>query len=113
MSVFATGQLRERREVDFSFIRIAEIRVELGDALWAMHVPPDCQSTCVPAIYPADNGFFIGCNQIGDRDAFDLIFIHCLLTSCNLALRIAAQIQSVCCNRMPGLVKIGYCSSSR
>jgi len=38
MSAFATGQLRERREVDFSFI---------------------------------------GCNQIGDGDTFDLIFIHC------------------------------------
>ena len=29
MSVVATGQLRERREVDFSFIGIAEIRVNL------------------------------------------------------------------------------------
>ena len=90
MSVVGTGHLREKREVDFSFIGIAEIRVELGDALWAMHIPTDCQSTCVPAINPADNAVLIGSNQIGDRDAFDLFFVHCLITSCNLALRIAA-----------------------
>ena len=43
-------------------------------------------------INPTNNTAPIGPDQIGDRDALTLIFVHCLLTSCTVVLRIAAWV---------------------
>lgn len=80
MSVVAIGQLRERREIDLGFVGVAEIRAKLRYALWPARVPADCKRACVPAINPTDNTALIGCNQIGDRNGFDHIFLHWLPT---------------------------------
>jgi hypothetical protein len=109
MSVVATGQLRERREVDLGFVGVAEIRAKLGDALWPARVPTDCQRACVPAINPTDNTVLIGCNQIGDRNGFDHIFLHWLPTFYNWAVRIAASASfGPCCSGMLGFVEMGW-----
>lgn len=80
MSVVAAGQLRKRFEVDFSLLCLAKIRAKLRNALWPVLVPTDCKRACVPAINPTDNTALIGCNQIGDRNGFDHIFLHWLPT---------------------------------
>jgi hypothetical protein len=109
MSVVATRQLRERREIDLGFVGVAEIRAKLGDALWAAHVPADCKRACVPAIDPTDNTALIGCNQIGDRNGFDHIFLHWLPTFYNWAVRIAASaFLDLCCSGMLGFVEMGW-----
>ena len=109
MSVVATGQLHERREVDFGFVGVAEIRAKLRDALWPARVPTDCERTCVPAINPTDNTALIGCNQIGDRNGFNLIFLHWLPTFYNWAVRIAASASlDLCCSGMLGFVEMGW-----
>jgi hypothetical protein len=109
MSVAATGQLRERREVDLGFVGVAEIRAKLRDALWPARVPADCKRACVPAINPTDNTALIGCNQIGDRNGFDHIFLHWLPTFYNWAVRIAASASlGSCCSGMLGFVEMGW-----
>lgn len=109
MSVVATGQLRERHEVDFGFVGVAEIRAKLRDALWPARVPTDCERASVPAINPTDNTALIGCNQIGDRNGFDHIFLHWLPTFYNWAVRIAASASlGSCCNGMLGFVEMGW-----
>jgi hypothetical protein len=109
MSVVATGQLRERREVDFGFVGVAEIRAKLRDALWPARVPTDCERAGVPAINPTDNTALIGCNQIGDRNGFDHIFLHLLPTFYNWAVRIAASASlGLCCCGMLGFVEMGW-----
>jgi hypothetical protein len=109
MSVAATGQLRERREVDLGFVSVAEIRAKLRDALWPARVPTDCQRACVPAINPTDNTALIGCNQIGDRNGFDHIFLHWLPTFYNWAVRIAATASlGLCCSSMLGFGEMGW-----
>jgi hypothetical protein len=80
MSVAETGQLRQRREADLGFVSVAKIRAKLRNALRTARVPTDCQRACVPAINPTDNAFLIGCNQIGNRNGFDHIFLHWLPT---------------------------------
>jgi hypothetical protein len=109
MSVVATGQLRKRFEVDFSLLCLTEIRVKLRYALWPARVPTDCQRACVPAINPTDNTALIGCNQIGDRNGFNYIFLHWLPTFYNWAVRIAASASlGSCCNGMLGFVEMGW-----
>jgi len=43
---------------------------------------------CTPEINPTDNAAPIGPDQIGDRDALTFIIVHCLLTSCTVALNL-------------------------
>lgn len=82
-----TGQTLE---VDFSLLCIIQGRLTSCNSLRAVDVPHHRQRTRIPAIHPPDNTTLIRPDQIGDRDAFDLIFVHCLLNSCIVALRIAA-----------------------
>ena len=80
MSVAETGQLRRIREIVLVFVGVAKIRAKLRNALWPVRVPTDCKRACVPAINPTDNTALIGCNQIGDCNGFDHIFLHWLPT---------------------------------
>ena len=77
-------------EVDFFLLAITQIRLTSRNLLRTTDIPPHRQRTCIPAIHPTDNTTLVRPDQIRNRDAFDLIFVHCLLTSCTVALRIAA-----------------------
>ena len=77
---------RECVEVDFLFLLFSQIWPGFRYRLWPVDAPHYRVRAYTPAIYPTNNAIPIGPDQIGDRDALTFIIVHCLLTSCTVAL---------------------------
>ena len=70
---------------------MTQVRLTPRHPLRTVDDPPHCERARIPLVYPPDNTAFIRPDQIGNRYGFDLIFVNCLLTSYNLALRIMTE----------------------
>ena len=86
LSTITSSDPRERVEVDFLFLFITYIRRDFRYRLGPVDVPHQRMRACSPAIHPTNHAAPIGPDQIGDRDALTFIIVHCLLTSCTVAL---------------------------
>jgi hypothetical protein len=75
-------------EVDFLLLFRAQFWPGFKYLLGTINVPHHRMRACTPAINPTNNVVPIGPDQIGDRNALTFIIIHCLLTSCTLALNL-------------------------
>ena len=78
----------ERIEVYFLLLFVTYIRPDFRYQLGPVDVPHHRMRACRPSIHPTNNAAPIGPNQIGDRDALTFIIVHCLLTSCTVALNL-------------------------
>nr|WP_179893735.1 hypothetical protein [Ruegeria sp. PR1b] len=97
----------ERIEVDFLLLFVTYIRPDFRYWLGSMDVPHHRVRACSPAINPTNNAAPVGPDQIGNRDAFTIIIVHCLLTSCTLALQSRHRVPRLRLHSMTQLVDVG------
>ena len=64
-------------EVDFLLLFLSQIRPDFRYRLGPADVPHHRKLTRTPAIHPTNNAAPISPDQIGDRDAFTFIIVHC------------------------------------
>ena len=84
----ASSDPLETVEVDFLLLFRSQIRPGFRYRLGPVDVPHHRMGACRPSIHPTNNAAPIGPDQIGDRDALTFIIVHCLLTSCTVALNL-------------------------
>jgi hypothetical protein len=88
LSAVASSDPREGVEVDFLLLFLSQIRPDFRYRLGPVDVPHHRVRACTPAINPTNNVVPIDPDQIGDRDALTFVIVHCLRTSCTMALNL-------------------------